>query len=216
MLERILRHIDRIYDLGLSVRISDYLISSEACAELGADTDCSSVLVRQGEDDEEIGLGVYIDAGKLGRLERLNLDSDVSSENLAVLCDAIEEVSHFAYLLFCASLEKAVTQLELELQAEVDKFITLTLLLAAGNRGRVPLNLHERLFGDVRLRSGMDPGQRERYLAASSLAARYCSRVVQTHLARGRLTPLLPELREFYRLSHTGKIGRIHNVVYAA
>ena len=77
-----------------------------------------------------------------------------------------------------------------------------------------PANLVDRLFGDFEPRQGLDTVQKERYLEASSLASRYCSRVVQAALARESLAHLLPELRSFYRLSQSGKIKRIHHAVY--
>jgi hypothetical protein len=71
------------------------------------------------------------------------------------------------------------------------------------------------MFSDFTLRPGLDSERRERYTAASSLASRYCSYVVQSALERDcGLAPLLAELRSFYRLGQCGKIGRIHDVVF--
>jgi hypothetical protein len=86
---------------------------------------------------------------------------------------------------------------------------------ASRNRGRVPKDLLDRMFSDLIVRPDLDSDRRERYTAASSLASRYCSYVVQSALERDSgLAPLLAELRSFYRLSQRGKIGRIHDVVY--
>jgi hypothetical protein len=216
MLESILHHLDRLYRLDLEVDIRDYLVSEDTCARLGADPRHGSVLVKQAAG-EELELGLYIGEEELERLTDFDLSLSPTAASLEVLFLAIEEVSHFAYLLFSASRERRVTELELELQAEVDKFVTSTTLLAARNRGRVPSDLLERLFGDFVPRSDLDSESRERYVAASSLASRYCSYVVQATLARERgISALLPELRSFYRLSGPGKIRRIHNVVYGA
>lgn len=216
MLESILSHIDRIYGLELDVDIRDFLITEDLCARFGADPRHSKVLVRQDEVREELELGVYIDEEKLGRLREIDLSSSMTSESFDSLVTAIEEVSHFAYLLFSAGRKRAVTELELELQAEVDKFVTATMLLASRNRGRVPKNLLDRLFGDFEIRSDLDARKRERYEAATSLASRYCSYFVQAALSRDRFQRVLPELRSFYRLTQRGKIGRIHNLVYTA
>jgi hypothetical protein len=166
--------------------------------------------------DEGIELGLYIGEEDLERLTEVDLaSSPMPASSFELLLLAIEEVSHFAYLAYSASREKRVTELELELQAEVDKFVTFTLLYAARNRGRVPKDLLDRIFGDVTLRPDLDSERRERYTAASSLASRYCSYVVQSALERDcGLAPLLAELRSFYRLSQRGKIGRIHHLVY--
>ena len=216
MLASILRHIDRVYDLDLDVDIQDFLITSEMCARLGHNDAHASVLVREHDAGDEIELGVYIGASELEELSKIDLTQAIHPESFEILVTVIEEVSHFAYLVFSASREKRVTQLELELQAEVDKYVTTTLLLAARNEGRVRANVLDRLFGDFELRRGLDEGRRERYLAAASLASRYCSYVVEASLGRESLHALLPELRSFYRLTQRGKIGRILNVVFTA
>jgi hypothetical protein len=215
MLDAILHHIDRLYVLDLKVDIRDFLVSRETCARLGADPSRGSVLVRQYED-EEVELGLYIGETELERLAEVDLASTpMSPASLELLLLAIEEVSHFAYLAFSAAREKRVTELELELQAEVDKYVTFALLHASENEGRVPRDLLDRLFSDFAVRADLDDERRERYVAASSLASRYCSAVVQGTLESERgLAPLLAELRSFYRLSQRGKISRIHDVVY--
>jgi len=214
MLDSILHHIDRVYVLDLNVDIRDFLVNRETCARLGADPSRGSVLVKQ-HADQEIEIGLYIGEEDLERLTDIDLASSpmsASSFELLLLC--IEEVSHFAYLAFSASRAKPVTELELELQAEVDKFVTFALLHASRNRGRVPRNLLDRMFSDFAVRPELDSERRERYTAASSLASRYCSYVVQSALERDcGLAPLLAELRSFYRMSQRGKIGRIHHVV---
>jgi len=216
VLESILHHIDRLYRLDLKVDIRDYVVSGDDCSRWGGDPSRGSVLVKQGAE-EELELGLYIGDENLERLTEVDLSLKMSPASFEVLLLAIEEVSHFAYLLFSASREKRVTELELELQAEVDKFVTSVIMLATRNHGRVPLDLLDRLFSDFEPRSDLDVESRERYAAASSLASRYCSYLVQATLARERgLSALLPELRSFYRLSQPGKIGRIHNIVYSA
>jgi hypothetical protein len=215
MLDSILHHIDRVYVLDLNVDIRDFLVSRETCAKLGADPSRGSVLVKEA-GDEEISLGVYIGEEDLKRLTEVDLaSSPMPASSFELLLLAIEEVSHFAYLAFSASRERRVTELELELQAEVDKFVTFALLHASSHRGRVPKDLLDRMFSDFTLRPGLDSERRERYAAASSLASRYCSYVVQSALERDcGLAPLLAELRSFYRLGQRGKIGRIHEVVF--
>ena len=216
MLASILRHIDRVYDLELDVDIQDFLLTSDMCARLGQNDAYASVFVREHDASDEIELGVYIGESELEELSKIDLTQALHPESFEILVTVIEEVSHFAYLVFSASREKRVTQLELELQAEVDKYVTATLLLAGRNGGCVPANVLDRLFGGFELRRGLDKGRRDRYTAAASLASRYCSHVVEASLGRESLHALLPELRSFYRLTQRGKIGRILNVVFTA
>lgn len=216
MLTDILRHIDRVYDLELDVDIRDFLLTPQMCARLGHDEERASVLVRENPARDELELGVYIGESELEQLSKIDLTEAIPAESFEIMVTAIEEVSHFAYLLFSASRERRVTQLELELQGEVDKFLTATLLLASRNEGRVPAGVLDHLFGDFDVRPDLDSLARDRYEAAASLASRYCSYVVQASLDRESLHALLPELRSFYRLTQQGKIGRIHNVVFTA
>ncbi len=216
MLNSIFRHIDRVYGLELEVDIEDFLISSDTCARLGQDSARAAVLVREGQSHEELELGVYLGEEALDQLTEIDLTTSLCPASFELLVTAIEEVSHFAYLHYSALRERRVTQLELELQAEVDKFIITWMILLASRNDGEPRNLLDRLFGDFEIRRELEPMTRERYQAATSLAARYCTHVVQAALSRDRLSALLPELRSFYRLTQRGKIGRIHNIVYAA
>ena len=216
MLNSIFRHIDRVYGLELEVDIEDFLISSDTCARLGQDSARAAVLVREGQSHEELELGVYLGEEALDQLTEIDLTTSLCPASFELLVTAIEEVSHFAYLHYSALRERCVTQLELELQAEVDKFIITWMILLASRNDGEPRNLLDRLFGDFEIRRELEPMTRERYQAATSLAARYCTHVVQAALSRDRLSALLPELRSFYRLTQRGKIGRIHNIVYAA
>ncbi len=216
MLATILAQIDRIYDLELEVEIDEFMISRELCQSVvGNKADGSAVVVHQGEE-ETIQLGVYIGEDTLTRLRDVDLSTGVESEHVPALCTAIEEVSHFAYLMWNAHRDKSVTQLELELQAEVAKFVTSALLLARRNRGLIPADLLDRLFGDFELRDGLDGARRERYLTASSFARTYCSFLVRRFLRESRVADLLAELRYFYRLTQRGKIGHIYRTAYAA
>lgn len=216
MLESILHQIDRVYGLDLQVDVRDFLVSRATCESLGADPGKGSVLVKQ-DREEEIELGLYLGEETLERLAGLELSPSMSPAGFELLLLAIEEVSHLAYLLYSAARDKSVTRLELELQGEVDKFVTFALLHASRNDGRVPANLLDRLFGDFELRPGLDAEKRERYSAASSLASRYCSYVVQAGLVNDQGPfRILPELRSFYRMGQPGKIGRIHKVVCTA
>src|SRR5262249_8426479 len=86
------------------------------------------------------------------------------------VCQAIEGVSHFLYLAERARRELPATQLELELQAEVDKYV----LLWHGGRGFHPgraARVRARLFERVRYLHAADTESGARYRMANDLAA---------------------------------------------
>ncbi len=113
-----------------------------------------------------------------------------------VWLQAAEGVSHFLYLVERVRVHLPVTQLELELQAEVDKFVLLRELATDSAR------LLEGLFESPRFldEAGTEAG--ERYRLAHQLAARFVSRAVVAN-DRGRARE---RLRSFYRAGQTEKI----------
>jgi hypothetical protein len=135
--------------------------------------------------------------------------------NVADCLTVLEGVSHFLYLAWNASHDRAVSLLELEMQAEVDKFIVSHWLLRRQVPGHFPLELRRTLFE----RAGVDPRVGERagmYRQASGYAQRFC-RHLERSLARvrgaqawqGRDAAVLTELRRFYRLSNARKRAHI-------
>lgn len=108
-----------------------------------------------------------------------------------------EGVSHFIYLAERARMDLPVTQLELELQAEVDKFV-LSLELSSDS----PARLHARMFDSPHFLDEENTETGERYRLAHQLAARFVSRVfVANDGERAR-----ERLRSFYRAGQTEKI----------
>ena len=75
----------------------------------------------------------------------------LTHENLADYLTAAEGVSHFVYVAWNAGHDKPVTLLELELQAEVDKYVLGAWLLREQGAGRFPRELHRALFERARV-----------------------------------------------------------------
>jgi hypothetical protein len=118
-------------------------------------------------------------------------------------------VSHFLYLLFRARSERPVTRLELELQAEVDKYLIALFFLSLQNEGAVPAGLRRLLFDRYRLVEGLTAESAARYHEASRLARRYCGWLESRFLRGGRLSDLAREARRFWRLGQREKLETI-------
>lgn len=212
MLDRLQDQLKNIYRVETDYRIDDFLITDPVLAGiLGADsilpdTDETVLLV---EDEQGISLSVYLDETMLARLRDQDPLSNLMPGQLNDLWTVLEGISHFTYLAWCAQNDKPVTLLELELQAEVDKFVSTWLLALQQEDPELAGKLHGWLFEDVRFRPQLDCDQRARYRAANDYAARFC------HRLRGRLHADggsgLEELRHFYRLSQGSKISHIHS-----
>jgi hypothetical protein len=205
VLREIQASLERTYDVALPVEVQDYLLDGEAAAAFAVSGD--SVLVLQGEEEGTLDVGVYLSPPSLERLSRRDPFRRLDGENLSDFCAATEEVSHFTYLVWSALHARHVTRLELELQAEVDKFVTASFCLEAQGAGGAPEALAERLFERYRLKAGLDAESRERYETANALGGRYCRSLARRYLGKDRqLGAMMSELRRFYRLPQTGKL----------
>jgi len=166
------------------------------------------LLVREARDG--LDLALYLDSAIVARLREDDPMDRLHDDNLADLWLALEGVSHFVYLVWNARYARKVTLLELELQAEVDKYVTTALLCARQCAGRVPGELHRRLFEEVRFDAALDARGLERYRSANAYASMYCSVLRDLYLRRPGREGMIPELRRFYRLGQSAKIDRIH------
>ena len=155
------------------------------------------------EMDGELGMALFVDAAAIANLERHDPAARLDERNFADFCLAVEGVSHFVYVALAAARQRPVSQLELELQAEVDKFVCCFLV------GGVIADLRLRLYGDVRYADDLDAEERERYRTANQEAARYAAALERRFTTRAETGGLLAEVRRFYRMDLPDKLGRI-------
>ena len=200
-----------IYDLPATPDIAQYLMTDRAhLANLHAARSSDEQLI-VAEDGDTLSLALYIDAGVLERLASQDPFAALTHDNLADYLTVAEGVSHFVYVAWNAGFDKPVTLLELELQAEVDKYVLGAWLLRAQGAGRFPRELHRALFERTHVDPAAAGNRAGMYRAASSYAGRFCRRVA-ARLAcgtRGATRDLLAELRRFYRWSNASKLHHI-------
>ena len=213
MLAELHGYMANIYDADCGHRLQDFLITDRDLANrlgrkvLPASVE-ETVLIAEGEDG--ISLSVFLDQALLSRLDNSDPLKNLRANELADLAVVLEGISHFNYLGWCAGSDKAVTLLELELQAEVDKFITTALLAQEQEDYSLLRNLHKLLFDDIGFQPTLSRSQRERYEVANSYAARFCRKL----LDRIPADPDNEQLREFYRLTQPDKISYIHSLAW--
>lgn len=200
-----------LYRLEHGLAVEDFLVTDAATA--GALTPEGArghlderLLVRH--DGDEVSLALYLDDALLERLrERRPLDT-LDDDDLEDFWTAVEGISHFNYVVHNASARREVTLLELELQAEVDKFVSTVLLAREQGRRAVASRLHHLLFERMSLDSELGEEERERYRLANDYAGRFCRRIgARLHEAEEEV---MAELRRFYRYSQRQKISHIH------
>ena len=101
--------------------------------------------------------------------------------------------------------------LELELQAEVDKYVVLVMLLweeGAPPMAR-PVALTDLLFRQIAYRADLSGEEMERYTTANAAAHRYALSLQRRYLRHRALPLFLSDVRRFWRLSLTGKLSHI-------
>jgi hypothetical protein len=198
-----------LYGLDIDYHVYDFLITDRQLADSlggsGDDVDEELLIV---DDGDSASVSLFLEQALVDRLERDNPIDSLHDRNLADFLVAFEGVSHFTYFAFKASKDQCVTRLELELQAEVDKFMaTATILRSQGER--IPAGLHHWLFTLPRLREGLDAEAVERYASANHYAARYCQALWPRVRSAAGVSEIRDELRRFYRLPRELKIGHI-------
>jgi hypothetical protein len=200
-----------LYDAPVEHDVRDFLITDPARAAALQDLDTRPPTDEQlliAETEAGVELGLYVDAAVLQRLARHCPLQSLDERNLADYCTALEGVSHFHYVSWSAGCERSVSLLELELQAEVDKYASAVRLLLEQRDGRFPADLFQRLFEGWRWSPHLAEAERARYAEAHRIAAGFCRRLEDRFLRRRQARPedWLAELRSFYRLGRHAKL----------
>jgi hypothetical protein len=160
------------------------------------------------ESGDTLHVALFLNEQALAQLSR-GSSEPWSRERLSGFCAAAEGVSHFLYLAWRAGQGGQVSQLELEAQAELDKYLAVLLQLwAIGRRAASPV-LRKQLFEKWSPRPGLSPLERDRYRLASTLAAACAKALEARFVLEGRLEALLREVRRLYRLSGGEKFSAL-------
>jgi hypothetical protein len=197
---RVQRGLEDLYRVHTGVEIGDFVVGAELRdALVAARRPREQLLVC--EDAGELALALFIDPRALANLVSHDPARRLGDHNLGDFLLVVEGVSHFIYAIRCARAERPVSQLELELQAEVDKFV---LLAFDGTRLHAERARHasSALYANVRHLHPEGSERGHRYRLAASLAERVA----------GRLATRVPSngarifLQRFYRGGQADKI----------
>ncbi len=168
------------------------------------------VLVRDGPG--AVGVHIYYPDELIRRLEENPPTRGLGERNVDPFATFVEELDHFLLIAERARLGRPVSLLELELHANVTKYLVCALFLAAAGAGRAraPLGARERqwLLWHLFEKAGFaeeDPRAQQRYRDASRFARRFLGRLESE---RGAL-PRLALLRAFHDATHQGKLASL-------
>jgi hypothetical protein len=178
-LRSVQHQLERFYALERAPDVVDFVRTGEPGHR-------ETLVLRQDDDELEIRL-LLPPLDDLGSLDRF--------------LQLVEGVSHFVYVAERARTNLPATRLELELQAEVDKFVVLAL------GGRIEPEqaraMHGRLYERVRYLHPPGSEDGDRYRLANDLAARFVARLLEKSDEVGGV---VRTLRRFYRSGQTEKI----------
>ncbi|MGE0870572.1 MAG: hypothetical protein AB7P03_18550 [Kofleriaceae bacterium] len=205
-LARVQRGLEALYRVETGIEIDDFVVDGAMRDELVSSRRAREQLLVC-EDDGELSFGLFIEPRVLDNLAAHDPGARLDDRNLGDFLLAVEGVSHFIYTAWCARIDRPVSQLELELQAEVDKYITC--LLAMVPEPEVSATLRRRLFIDSVYEADLDGEERERYRAANDNALRYAAWLEGRFVTRRRIPEMLAELRRFYRQGLAAKLSTI-------
>jgi len=218
MLQHFQLLLSELYDIEQRLDVLDYLVTDNrfltAIEEpTGARETEEKLLIH--ESGDELALSLYLSPELLKRLQARDPRDRLSERNFADFCTVLEGVSHFNYVVWNATADKSVTLHELEMQAEVDKYVGALAMLADQSGSALSDSLFDRLFEDAQFADDLGPGERERYRSASTLAANFCHSLVKRFPCGLSRPGMLGELRAFYRLSQPDKVSHIRCATFA-
>jgi hypothetical protein len=203
-----------IYDVRIAHDVYDFLVTDRRRLPVevrGRSSEEDFIIAQPAAAGDAAAVSLYLDPGLLERLQRENPLVRLHDGNVADYCKALEGVSHFLYLAWHAGYDRPVSILELEMQAEVDKYVASYWLLRRQLPGRFPAELRRILFERTRIDARLADGREDLYREASRYAEKFCRRLEQSLRRRGAGTEgeVLTELRRFYRLSNARKLAHI-------
>ena len=181
---RVQKALEMLYRLDRAADVDDFMAAAEG-------DERETLFVREAEDG---ALEVRLRVPRLGAAEALD-----------PICQIIEGVSHFVYLADRAGRGREATQLELEVQAEVDKYVVLAASITSFDE-RASRQLRDRLYESVSFAHGEDTVQGERYRVANACAKRFTARIERDFVARARFGEMHGALRAFFEMGQAAKL----------
>ncbi len=201
--------IEQCYDITIPCNIDNFVCHDKALMSEIAGTplnESETLLVQQCGDN--LDLTLYLEERLQNSTFSYSAEKEWSELEFTDFCTVIEGVSHFVYVVWNAGFGKNVKPVELELQAEVDKFVF------AASIGRLQKEqqldrLINRLFKKVHIVAKPGTPLHARYRMAHNLASDYCTWLMHQFDFISFNRELDAELARFYRMNAGAKFDHI-------
>jgi hypothetical protein len=214
-LQKLLAH---LYNIDIDANVADYLVTDKNFLDSmpGSSAKSADEALFLLQEDGVLDISLYLDELLLQRLTRSNPYADLRQANLDDFCTVLEGVSHFVYIAWNALRDKCITRLELELQAEIDKYVGTRLLIESqSGAGIASDDLVKHLFDNVQYHDWLAADELERYRHANCMGGRYCYSLARRFPGERRTGEMLQELRAFYRMPQPDKFSHMHTRQFA-
>jgi len=207
LLNQMKHSITRFYDLNLPYVLEDFISYDRKwySAVSGATQHLNEALLIQ-QSDDTLDLTLFLDQATVQRATDVWQKSRWNLSDLDAVCTVAEGISHLICLLWHAHHGRELRPVDLELQADVDKFVLLEDLLTSPHGRRA---LHHWLFSRMSFRDEPGSALHWRYMTANNRASCYCQWLIDYPMSVSNDSALATELRRFYRLSGQAKMRRI-------
>ncbi|MCB0307829.1 MAG: hypothetical protein KDD48_00540 [Bdellovibrionales bacterium] len=154
------------------------------------------------EDEGELSLAVHLGSEIVDRVR----EHGWSNLELHEFMTAAEEISHFLYLGYSATQDKQVSLLDVEVQAEIDKFL-LALHYFPDDEEVIT-----RLFERIHWREGLTKAEEWRYREANRLGLRMATWINQNVREGTMQSDTVEFLRLFYRMETTKRLSKVEKM----
>lgn len=203
--------IKSLYNIDLGHNAANFLVRRPLQASLNVEREVqgSLYLVPEGED---LSIGIYLHPKvreELSDFRRWEKNYWTHEQRQAFVV-ATEEVSHFLYLLFHSNRGRSVSQFELELQGEIDKFLLLFFLQNETAAPEKFEQLFESIFSNYRWAKGLSEEEKERYEQAHQYAKKFTLGLRHQLKTQDGVLEAVKFLRFYYRLSSAEKVSYLH------
>ncbi|MDB5037265.1 MAG: hypothetical protein JWQ35_793 [Bacteriovoracaceae bacterium] len=179
------------YELPFS--IADFLVPSKSTDQL---------IIKEGETDAE--LLVCLRESLLTSFSDKNFPADFQLQLLPDLSVVIEELSHFNTYCLSAAQDREISEVELEVQGEVDKFGVALDFLHQRNEESLKEKVFEVLFQNCKLGEWVKPEDEQRYYDAHQIARNFCRSVLEEGL---NFEQSRSKFRAFFKSSREVKLS---------
>ncbi len=211
LLQHFQRTLVRINDLGALPPVGDFLAcEARATSWVGPETWRGEVLIIRSAPDADLEVGLFLAPWLIETFAQWSeAPFPCAAARWSHVSAVIEGLSHFNLLCHAAAFERPLTQLELEIQADLDRFSLLAWLLHSRTdrafKRYNPAELWSFLFDSPKLSDVPGSIEWKRYRTAFR-CARTLTLALLPLLAADRWHAFLQKLRTLYRLPLSAKL----------